>query len=113
MKSKPHTARCVWCDIDDITVEEAKERWKAARIPRPSIVVNGGSGIHGYWLLKRDLQSAEERSRFSAMLPYFYRSFGGDHVLNFSRVMRPPGTVTYEDARNGRPPLPWKPRAPA
>ena len=36
------------------------------------------------------------------MLPHFYRSFGGDHVQNLSRILRPPGTVNCKDARNGR-----------
>ena len=100
------TIRCVWCDVDQVSAKEAEGRWKDAGIPRPSIVVSSGSGIHGYWLLEHDLQTPEERLQFAAMLPYFYRSFGGDHVQNLSRVLRPPGTMNYKDARNGRPPLP-------
>jgi hypothetical protein len=88
------TVRCIWCDIDSVTAKEAYRRWKDARIPPPSIVVSSGSGIHGYWLLDRDLRAQQERAVISAMLPHFYRSFGGDHVQNLSRVMRPPGTVT-------------------
>lgn len=38
------------------------------------------------------------------MRPPFYRSFGGDHVQNLSRILRPPGTFNYKDVRNGRPP---------
>jgi hypothetical protein len=97
------TVRCVWCDIDYVTFEEAYDRWKDARIPPPSIVVSSGSGIHGYWLLDRDLRSQRERTVFSSMLPHFYRSFGGDHVQNLSRIMRAPGTANCKDARNGRP----------
>lgn len=100
------TVRCVWCDIDDVTREEAYSRWEAASIPQPSIVVNSGSGIHGYWFLQRDLTTRRLRRQLGAMLPHFYRSFGGDHVQNLSRVMRPPGTVNYKDARNGKRPLP-------
>ncbi|NLY02849.1 MAG: hypothetical protein GXY83_42895 [Rhodopirellula sp.] len=100
------TIRSVWCDVDHVTADEAHRRWNQAGIPRPSIVVSSGSGIHGYWLLQRDLTSQAERSQFGTMLPDFYRSFGGDHVQNVSRVLRPPGTVNYKDARNGRPPLP-------
>lgn len=100
------TVRCVWCDIDSVTAENAQTRWSAAGVPRPSIVVRSGTGIHGYWLLERDLTSPDEQSEFAAMLPSFYTSFGGDHVQNLSRVMRPPGTFNYKNARNGRPPLP-------
>lgn len=100
------TVRCVWCDVDQVTAEEAEKRWRDADVPRPSLVVGSGSGIHAYWLLERDLQTAEDRHRFAAMLPHFYRSFGGDHVQNLSRILRPPGTMNFKDARNGRPPLP-------
>ena len=100
------TVRCLWCDIDNVTAEEAFDRWSREAVPSPSIIVSSGSGIHGYWLLQRDLRSREERALVAAMLPHFYRSFGGDHVQNISRVMRAPGTLNYKDARNGRPPLP-------
>jgi hypothetical protein len=99
------TIRCVWCDIDRVSADEAHKRWSEAGIPRPSIVVSSGSGVHGYWLLQRDLTSQAERSEFVAMLQNFYRSFGGDHVQNLSRILRPPGTINYKDARNGRPPV--------
>ena len=100
------TVRCLWCDIDNVTASEALSRWTHARIPSPSIVVSSGSGIHGYWLLQRNLRSRGERALVAAMLPHFYRSFGGDHVQNLSRVMRLPGTVNRKNARNGRPTRP-------
>jgi hypothetical protein len=96
----------VWCDIDDVTTEQAHARWVDAGIPPPSIVLNSGAGVHAYWLLGGDLTTPETRSQLAAMLPYFYRSFGGDHVQNLSRILRPPGTFNYKDARNGRAPLP-------
>lgn len=98
------TVRCIWCDVDQTTAAEAYRRWKAAGIPRPSIVVSSGSGVHAYWLLERDLHSREERLRLTAMLPCFYRDFGGDHVQNLSRILRLPGTLNYKNARNGTPP---------
>ena len=98
--------RCVWCDVDNVTADEANDRWLKALVPEPSIIVSSGSGIHAYWLLERDLTLEQEKSSFVAMLPHFYRSFGGDHVQNLSRVLRPPGTVNYKDARNGRRPPP-------
>ena len=100
------TVRCVWCDIDDVTVEEVQPRWKAAEIPRPSIMVSSGNGVHAYWLLDEDLTSADEREHLVTMVPKFYAVFRGDHVQNLSRVMRPPGTVNYKGARNGKPPIP-------
>ena len=101
-----HTVRCLWCDIDAVTAKEALQRWKEASVPQPSIVVGSGSGIHAYWLLERDIRSRWERTLIAAMLPLFYRSFGGDHVQNLSRLMRPPETVNCKNARNGLPPRP-------
>lgn len=99
------TVRCLWCDIDDVTTEQAHVRWADAGVPTPSIVVNSGSGVHAYWLLEDDLTTPESRSQLAAILPYFYRSFGGDHVQNLSRILRPPGTFNYKAARNGRMPV--------
>lgn len=100
------TVRCLWCDTDNVTAKEAFDRWRRGAVPSPSIVVSSGSGIHGYWLFQRDLRAREERALVAAILPHFYRSFGGDHVQNLSRVMRAPGTVNFKDARNGRQPRP-------
>ena len=100
------TVRCIWCDMDRITVKEAEGRWREAGVPRPSLIVRSGFGIHGYWLLERDIHASEEKAQLVAMLPHFYRSFGGDHVHNLSRVLRPPGTMNFKDARSGRTPVP-------
>lgn len=45
------TVRCLWVDIDNVTAEEAIERVRKAGLPKPSIVVNSGNGVHLYWLL--------------------------------------------------------------
>jgi hypothetical protein len=43
--------RALWADVDCCTVEEALARCAAAGLPRPSIVVRSGTGVHLYWLL--------------------------------------------------------------
>ncbi|MEX1229494.1 MAG: hypothetical protein WEB58_04595 [Planctomycetaceae bacterium] len=43
--------RCLWTDIDHITVAEALDRAAKAGLLPPSIVVNSGNGVHLYWLL--------------------------------------------------------------
>jgi len=45
------TVRALWCDIDQCTVDEARERIKAAGLPEPSIIVWSGNGCHLYWIL--------------------------------------------------------------
>ena len=47
-----HLCRSVWADLDDITINEATQRWNALRLPPPSITVNSGRGVHAYWLLE-------------------------------------------------------------
>jgi hypothetical protein len=99
------TVRCLWCDLDHVSAEEAFRRWTRAHVVPPSFVTRSGSGIHGYWLLDRDVRSFSALRMVTAMLPHFYRSFDGDHVQNLSRVMRLPGTFNCKDARNGRRPI--------
>ena len=43
--------RGLWCDIDNIEVDEALALCKSAGLPLPSMVVNSGHGVHLYWLL--------------------------------------------------------------
>ena len=43
--------RVLWADLDHCTPEEALQRCEKAGLPRPSIVVRSGHGIHLYWLL--------------------------------------------------------------
>ncbi len=41
----------MWADLDNCTVEDAKQRCHDAGLPEPSIVIVSGHGIHLYWLL--------------------------------------------------------------
>jgi hypothetical protein len=45
------TVRVLWSDIDHCTPEEALKRCEAAGLPRPTIVVRSGQGVHLYWRL--------------------------------------------------------------
>ncbi|MHB1426215.1 MAG: DNA primase family protein [Gemmataceae bacterium] len=45
------TVRALWADLDLCTVPEAMERCESAALPRPSVVVGSGNGVHLYWLL--------------------------------------------------------------
>jgi P4 family phage/plasmid primase-like protien len=46
------TVRALWCDIDNVTVQEALARVAKVGLPEPSVVVNSGNGVHLYWLLE-------------------------------------------------------------
>lgn len=43
--------RCLWADLDNCTVAEARERIAAAGLPEPTMIVSSGNGCHIYWLL--------------------------------------------------------------
>ena len=43
--------RALWADIDNATVEMVIQRIMVAELPRPSIIVSSGNGVHVYWLL--------------------------------------------------------------
>ncbi len=45
------TVRCLWTDIDHVTVDAARDRITKSGLPPPSIIVNSGNGVHLYWLL--------------------------------------------------------------
>lgn len=44
--------RVLFADLDNVTVPEALARVVAAKLPRASIVVNSGNGVHLYWILE-------------------------------------------------------------
>lgn len=47
------TVRTIWADIDHTTVEEVLQRVESVSLPRPSIIVSSGNGVHVYWLFDR------------------------------------------------------------
>lgn len=46
------TIRTLWVDIDNVSIAEAAERMANGKLPKPSILVNSGNGVHAYWLLE-------------------------------------------------------------
>src|SRR5690606_12993585 len=45
------TVRALWADIDHATVEDVVTRIVAVGLPRPSLIISSGNGVHVYWLL--------------------------------------------------------------
>lgn len=81
-------ARCLFADFDDTTIEQADDARKAVGMPRPSMTVNSGHGVHVYWRLAApiDPQAWREWQKDLAAL------MGSDPaVCNPERVMRLPG----------------------
>lgn len=105
----------LWSDIDrlNLTREDVLALCQKAGLPEPSMLVFSGGGWHVYWLLDEpvELDGAKgERTRHvEAINRGLARLLGGDEtVWNADRILRPPGTVNYPNAkkreRDGRVP---------
>ncbi len=73
----------------------------------PSILVDSGHGLHGYWLFKEiwDISEPEERMRAADLLhrfqQYFYNrglkyNWKFDKTADLCRILRIPGTTNYK-----------------
>jgi P4 family phage/plasmid primase-like protien len=49
------TVRVLWSDLDHCTLEESLRRCQSGGLPRPSVIIGSGHGIHFYWLLETPL----------------------------------------------------------
>ncbi len=91
-KQSVSLCRSVWVDIDNITYDQAANRWRNL-LPTPSMAVSSGHGIHAYWQLKSpySVASPEDRNRFENMLKHLYQELGADSTQDVSRLLRLPG----------------------
>ena len=86
---------CIWSDLD---TDESEKKLQDFPI-EPSIIVYSGHGRHAYWLLK---EPAKATKGFQNILKGVHKILGSDHVHDFSRVMRLPGTW---NVKNGNRPV--------
>lgn len=91
-KSAVARCRCVWVDLDQVTLKEAEERISKI-MPSPSLVVSSGHGVHVYYLLNEpvDVADAADRTSFEDTLKGFYKSLGADATQDVTRLLRFPG----------------------
>lgn len=104
--SKDYVAECLalWVDIDclkeGIKGADAIQALEFLPFP-PSIIVNSGGGLHGYWILEDavDVSSAELYAPIESALRQLALILAGDtNCCDISRVMRLPGTMNSKDA---------------
>jgi hypothetical protein len=102
--------RVLWCDWDGVDAKEALCRCKRFEVPRPSVLVSSGHGIHGYWLLDKavSVDNAEYRTMFERRLQQLCQLLGGDATQDVSRMMRLPGFNNVKGFRNRDAPIPCK-----
>ena len=95
-------------DIDPRPGEDpAEEKVRALKklsefSPLPTIVIDSGGGVQGFWRLQEPLPtdgSAERCEELEAYNIQLERLFGADACHNIDRVMRLPGTINLPNAR--------------
>ena len=88
------------------SVDEATGFLHSLKI-KPSIVVNSGNGIHGYWLLDKPfiIETEEDRKHISSIFMGFGKYVNGeakkhgwkiDSVYDLARILRVPGTINHK-----------------
>ena len=88
------------------SVDEAINFLHSLKI-KPSIVVNSGNGIHGYWLLDKPfiIETEEDRKHISSIFKGFGRYVNSeakkhgwkiDSVYDLARILRVPGTINHK-----------------
>lgn len=92
--------RCVWADLDNVTLDMVPRHWTRANLPSPSIVVASGHGVHLYWLLDKpqDVASPKSRADFESMLRNMYHDLGSDATQDVTRLLRLPGFTNMKQA---------------
>ena len=74
---------------------------------KPSIIVNSGNGIHGYWLLDKPfiIETEDDRKHILSIFKCFGRYVNSeakergwkiDSVYDLARILRVPGTINHK-----------------
>ncbi len=111
-RKNPIAKRALWLDLDgkdfggtDVAVRELATFVKATGLPRPSLYINSGRGVHVYWVLDHDVP-VEEWKPIAAALKAKCAELGfradPSSTSDVARVLRAPGSLN----RKGDVPLP-------
>jgi hypothetical protein len=93
-KSDVILARCLFADIDGITVEEALKRIRAAGLPEPTLLSYSGHGVHAYWSL---LEPITDLAEWKAIQKRLIQVLHSDPAIHDPpRVMRLPGFLNVK-----------------
>jgi hypothetical protein len=87
-------ARCLFVDIDGITVSVAKDRWHNAGFPTPTITIASGHGVHAYWRLSETVTDLNLWVKLQKRLIALLNSDAAIH--DAARVMRLPGFINHK-----------------
>jgi len=89
------TARCVFVDIDNVTLAEGQQRLADSKLPPPTAVVFSGHGVWGFWRLLDPMTDLVEWRQLQQDLA---RLLGSDTtVCNSERITRLPGFINHKE----------------
>lgn len=97
-------ARCLVADFDPsnfrlpdhqhVDLDVARERWKAAGLPEPTIIVDSGHGYQAWWRLT---EPTTDLAEWTEMQKYLIRAVGSDDGIHDPpRIMRLPGLLNLK-----------------
>lgn len=94
---------CLYGEFDAKTYgskEAIAEHISGAAFPQPSVVIDSGGGLHGYWLLKEPWLLESDDARQAAELVqrlWVQQVIGADpSVHDLVRILRVPGTLNFK-----------------
>lgn len=87
-------ARTLFADFDESTLDEAAQRWQSAGLPRPTMVIWSGHGVHVYLRLIEPLLDLRVWTATQRDLAALLSS--DPKVVDAPRVMRLPGLANLK-----------------
>jgi hypothetical protein len=88
-------ARFLFADFDRTSIEEAEEGLNASKLPRPTLIVCSGHGVHCYWRLH---QAMDDLRLWTAFQKRLIRLLGSDASIHDPpRIMRLPGFLNHNE----------------
>ena len=87
-------ARCLFADLDKVTVEEGLRRIADAGLPTPTCAVSSGHGLHAYWRLT---QPMTDLATWTAAQKTLIHLLASDPVIHDPpRIMRLPAFTNHK-----------------
>lgn len=97
--------RALYIDLDNIEGDQLYISYKTmelaekGEIPKPTMIINSGRGIHLYWRIKNaPYQALNTWQELEDYLYYKLKGYGADNqALDAARVLRLPGTINSKN----------------
>jgi len=83
-------------DFKDYVGGESEARKRLADFAiKPSIIINSGGGLHGYWLFYKPMLSDDKIEFYEGFNKGLAKKLGADNCWDISRRLRLPGTTNF------------------